>query len=225
RRRQAVCPCSAPAVTTSPRRRFIRPATAPRCAKRRCPPRASSAVGLLADGCQPREISTARRGRPRGPWAGADRATVRPPFGPVAGLTGSALDPTSPTEMASLEDRILEQLRGLGEPGSGRTLGELDALVRVQASEGRVTVVLRLGEIDPALLAQVRAKVTEISGVQQVNVEIEPESGGSRRPVGADDPVPEVDNVVLVMSGKGGVGKSTVAANLALALARSGHRV
>ncbi|HLV20060.1 MAG TPA: Mrp/NBP35 family ATP-binding protein [Polyangiaceae bacterium] len=127
--------------------------------------------------------------------------------------------------MASLEDRILEQLRGLGEPGSGRTLGELDALVRVQASEGRVTVVLRLGEIDPALLAQVRAKVTEISGVQQVNVEIEPESGGSRRPVGADDPVPEVDNVVLVMSGKGGVGKSTVAANLALALARSRHRV
>ncbi len=41
----------------------------------------------------------------------------------------------------------------------------------------------------------------------------------------ADDPVPGVANVVLVMSGKGGVGKSTTATNLALALMRRGYRV
>ncbi|HEX4474446.1 MAG TPA: Mrp/NBP35 family ATP-binding protein [Polyangiaceae bacterium] len=45
------------------------------------------------------------------------------------------------------------------------------------------------------------------------------------RAIAADDPVPGVKDVVLVMSGKGGVGKSTVAANLALALARSGKKV
>ncbi len=52
-----------------------------------------------------------------------------------------------------------------------------------------------------------------------------PEKDMHGRPIETDDPVPDVKNVVLVMSGKGGVGKSTVAANLALALSRGGYRV
>lgn len=45
------------------------------------------------------------------------------------------------------------------------------------------------------------------------------------RTIAPNDPVPGARNIVLVMSGKGGVGKSTVAANLALALSRAGYRV
>ncbi len=47
----------------------------------------------------------------------------------------------------------------------------------------------------------------------------------SARPIGPEDPVPGVKNVLLVMSGKGGVGKSTVATNLALALKARGYKV
>src|SRR6202011_2237142 len=45
------------------------------------------------------------------------------------------------------------------------------------------------------------------------------------RAVGPDDPLPTVKNIVLVMSGKGGVGKSSVATNVAMALSRADYRV
>jgi ATP-binding protein involved in chromosome partitioning len=45
------------------------------------------------------------------------------------------------------------------------------------------------------------------------------------RAIGPDDPLPGVKNVILVMSGKGGVGKSSVATNVAMALSRMGYRV
>jgi ATP-binding protein involved in chromosome partitioning len=47
----------------------------------------------------------------------------------------------------------------------------------------------------------------------------------SGRTIGADDPLPGVKNIVVVMSGKGGVGKSSVATNVAMALSRAGYRV
>ena len=52
-----------------------------------------------------------------------------------------------------------------------------------------------------------------------------PKTIPAARPIGKEDPLPEVANIVLVMSGTGGVGKSTTATNLTLALHRRGYRV
>jgi len=51
----------------------------------------------------------------------------------------------------------------------------------------------------------------------------EPSTSRSR-PASPDDPLPGVQHVILVMSGKGGVGKSTTATNLAMALSKRGFR-
>ena len=107
--------------------------------------------------------------------------------------------------------------------------------------DGRVTFTFLLAKEDPAtLVREARAALKAIDGVREVKITVvdpagagrpthgppagEPQSTGMPRP-----PVPvefpNLGQVVAVSSGKGGVGKSTVAANLAVALVRSGKRV
>ena len=88
-----------------------------------------------------------------------------------------------------------------------------------------VTLHLKSGSRSE-LAARARAVAEKTSGVKAVEVRWTGDSpSASGREIAADDPMPGVKNVVLVMSGKGGVGKSTVATNLTMALARSGFRV
>jgi ATP-binding protein involved in chromosome partitioning len=71
--------------------------------------------------------------------------------------------------------------------------------------------------------ALIERALRDLPGVNDVALRLRLDPG--KREIPADDPVPGVKSVVLVMSGKGGVGKSTVAANLAVGLARTGARV
>ena len=119
--------------------------------------------------------------------------------------------------------RALEQVQ---EPELSRSLPDAGMVRDLVVADGAITLTVDL--TTPAcpykdkIEADVRAALTA-AGAGAVTIK-----WGTRmtaRNILSDDPCPEVKNIVLVMSGKGGVGKSTVAANLAVALARAGARV
>src|SRR5438034_8719319 len=112
----------------------------------------------------------------------------------------------------------------------------------VGAGDGMATFTFLLGRDDPGSLArEVRKAVQGVQGVTGVRVNVTDASSGAegaapRQPAprtgpGGVPPPPtpvelrHLGTVVAISSGKGGVGKSTVSANLAVALARAGHRV
>ncbi|MFC1641386.1 P-loop NTPase [Myxococcota bacterium] len=114
------------------------------------------------------------------------------------------------------------------DPESGQSLAELGTVTRAEFRDSR------RAEVDWALSYSAYPRKAELAsclqgaltralGVQEVTLRIRLDPGS--RPIPADDPLPGVGNVVWVMSGKGGVGKSTVATNLAVGLARTGARV
>ena len=124
-------------------------------------------------------------------------------------------------------DDILSSLKDVKDPSSGRSLGDLAMVKSVEMLPGdaaRVTVELPTpaSPHKAALDAAVRAAV---KGLTRLEVAFTSDVRRSPSKGQGPDLVPGVKNVILVGSGKGGVGKSTVSANIAVALAQLGARV
>jgi ATP-binding protein involved in chromosome partitioning len=130
--------------------------------------------------------------------------------------------------MSLSDEELLRVIQTVREPFASRSLAELGATISIQHSpEGGIRAELTIPtpiratqdhwsrSVNETLQAQGRTTVVTVRTSLVVQ----------GRALGDADPVPSIKHVVLVMSGKGGVGKSTVAANLALALKQMGARV
>lgn len=133
---------------------------------------------------------------------------------------------------AEQEKKLWEVLQGVQFPGMSRDIVSFGFVDRVQADEDRVEVDLAISSHNQQVAQQVRDEVERVvreaapSSEVLVNLKFEVPASSAQQAVSqSPDLIPGVAHVVAVASGKGGVGKSTVAANLAVTLARNGKRV
>jgi ATP-binding protein involved in chromosome partitioning len=148
--------------------------------------------------------------------------------------------------MTVTREDVVAALGKIVDPGQGKDLIAADMAKAIMVSGGTVSFVI---EVDPAkgaamepIRAAAQAAVEQLPGVEKVSAILTAHSAtpsapapqgpppdfniGKKKPVEPEDKrIPGVDHIIAIASGKGGVGKSTVTANLAVALTAAGKRV
>ena len=132
--------------------------------------------------------------------------------------------------MATIDQtQVLDALKAVQDPDLHKDIVKLGFVKDVVIDNGRVSFTIELTThacpMKDQMKEQARAVVAALPGVTSVDVAMTAQVRAAVSPDLGKAPVPGVKNVIAVGAGKGGVGKSTVAVNLALALAQTGSRV
>ncbi len=130
------------------------------------------------------------------------------------------------------EADIQHALKAVKYPGFSRDIVSFGLVKEISTANGAVSVSLQLTSANPDAARQIKEEseraLKTLPGVNHVQVEVRQPAAGQTAPVNPfanQNRVAGVKRVVAIASGKGGVGKSTVAANLACALKHLGTQV
>lgn len=134
--------------------------------------------------------------------------------------------------MSITKKDILAALETISAPGEGKNMVESGAVTNVLTFADEVVVDLKLST--PALHIKKRAEKDVVKVIKekvspdakvQVNIKVEAPPKPQNPNLIKGKPIPGITNIVAVASGKGGVGKSTVTANIAVTLSKMGFKV
>tara|TARA_Y100001970_G_scaffold294194_1_gene448285 strand:+ start:8150 stop:9208 length:1059 start_codon:yes stop_codon:yes gene_type:complete len=131
------------------------------------------------------------------------------------------------------EEYALKILAEVTDSGSGKSLIELGWLSQIRINPPRAIVRLGLPNFAQSqrsrIVDEIRSKLTSLEEITDVQIELDTSNDNTKKPSTEEIPqkqsIDGVKRVIAISSGKGGVGKSTVAVNLACALSSIGHKV